>query len=66
MKRQTESGRTLTIRIAHNRMHWNGQQKLLGGVVCVCEGGGKGGVPIALGSAVVKKHTRYSVRVKDF
>ena len=43
-------------------MNWNGQQKLLGG------GGGLNRFyvekKIALGSAVVQKHTRYSVRVK--
>ena len=43
-------------------MHWNGQQKLLGG------GGSLNRFyvekTLALGSAMVKKHTRYSVRVK--
>ena len=65
MKRQTESGQTLTIGINHNRSTALERSAKITGW--------RGGLNrfyvekiLALVSAVVKKHTSYSVRVKDF
>ena len=61
-QRQTESGRTLTIRINHNRSTSSERS-------VINDSGFKPGLRahnLALESAVVHKHTSYSVRVKDF
>ena len=71
MKRQTESGRTLTIRINHNRS--TALERSANIIGCgVAVGGGEGlnrfyvEKALALDSAVVQKHARYTVRMKGF
>ena len=68
MKRHTESGRTVTIRINRNRSTALERSANITGLVGVGCGLNRFYVEktFALGSAVVQKHTRYSVRVKDF
>ena len=70
MKRQTQSGRTLTIRINHKRSTALERSANINGFGVGVGGGGLNRVyvekTLTLDYAMVQKHTRYSVRMKDF